>query len=256
MEKIKIMLENYLSAPHLIKQQKLRWGYFVGTFVGLIILISFFFVSNYIGNSIFDKVNKIFNFQSYTGIVKIVVVVLIRVTLISIQYLFFKTILLGILAPFFSYVSEKIETFETEIKYSFTFKDNLVFIIRGIKIASKSFLKEMLYTLVILFLGFIPLINIFVPILIFIVQSYFISFNFVDYTLERHKFSSKESSEFIWRNKIPFITGGAIFTILYFIPIIGIIVAPILSIVAFTRTTLKFIEHEKILELKKRHLKQ
>ncbi|MGL5903521.1 MAG: EI24 domain-containing protein, partial [Cetobacterium sp.] len=102
-----------------------------------------------------------------------------------------------------------------------------------------------LYTLAILLLGFIPVVNISIPILIFIVQSYFISYNFVDYTLERRKFSAKESSDFMKENKIAFVIGGGIFTILYFIPVLGIIVAPIIGIVAFTTTTLKILKDKK-----------
>ncbi|MGL5088302.1 MAG: EI24 domain-containing protein, partial [Cetobacterium sp.] len=191
---------------------------------------------------IFDKINTIFGFENNIGLLKTGIVIIIRIFMISIQYFFFKTILLVLLAPFFSYVSEKVESVENRVEYNFTLKENMIFVVRGIKIASKSFFKEILYTLFIIFLGFIPILNIFVPILIFIVQSYFISYNFVDYTLERRKFSSKESSDFIWDNKIAFSVGGAIFTLLYFIPIIGIFIAPLISIVAFTNTTLKFLK--------------
>ncbi|MGL4970102.1 MAG: EI24 domain-containing protein [Cetobacterium sp.] len=117
---------------------------------------------------------------------------------------------------------------------------------RGVKIASKSFLKEMFYTTLVLLLGFVPVINIAVPVLIYIIQSYFISYNFVDYTLERHKFSAEKSSDFIWKNKVVFTIGGGIFTLIYFIPIIGIIVAPIISMVAFTTTTLKILKIEDV----------
>ncbi|MGL4999814.1 MAG: EI24 domain-containing protein [Cetobacterium sp.] len=242
MEKVRIMLESYLSAPKLIRETKLRWGYLVGAVIGVLIVVLFFLFSNYIGKLIFDKINIIFSFKNNISLLKIGIVIVIRFFMISIQYFFFKTILLILLAPFFSYVSEKIESLENKVKYNFTLKENIIFLVRGINIASKSFFKEIFYTIFIILLGFIPVINIFVPILIFIVQSYFISYNFVDYTLERHKFSSKESSDFMWDNKIAFSVGGAIFTLLYFIPIIGIFIAPLISIVAFTNTTLKFLK--------------
>ncbi|MGL4910026.1 MAG: EI24 domain-containing protein [Cetobacterium sp.] len=245
MNKIKIMIESYLSAPSIIKAQKLKWGYFVGGFIGLLLLIIFYYVSGYTGDKIFTRLSIYFEIQKYTGILKWVIVTFIRVLMISIQYFFFKIILLGILSPFFSYISEKIEKYEDNVDYNFSLKQNIYFIFRGVKIASKSFAKEIIYTLAILLLGFIPVINISIPILIFIVQSYFISYNFVDYTLERRKFSAKESSDFMKENKITFVIGGGIFTILYFIPILGIIVAPIIGIVAFTTTTLKILKDEK-----------
>ncbi|MGL5963853.1 MAG: EI24 domain-containing protein [Fusobacteriaceae bacterium] len=245
MNKIKIMIESYLSAPSTIKTQKLKWGYFVGGFIGILLLTIFYYLSGYVGDKIFIKLSTYFEIQKYTGALKWIIITFIRVLMISIQYFFFKTILLGILSPFFSYISEKVEKYEDNIDYNFSLKQNIYFVFRGIRIASKSFVKEILYTLAILLLGFIPVVNISIPILIFIVQSYFISYNFVDYTLERRKFSTKESSDFMKENKIAFVIGGGIFTILYFIPVLGIIVAPIIGIVAFTTTTLKILKDKK-----------
>lgn len=248
MKKIKLMLQSYLEAPKLIKKMDLKWGYFVGGIVGLIIFIFFYWISKYIGNWIFNKINIIFNVQDYVGIFKWIIILIVRIVIIGIQYLFFKTILLGLLAPFFSYISEKVENNQTGAQYKFTLKDNINFILRGIKIAIKSFFKEMIYTLIIMIIGFVPIINVIVPILIFMIQSYFISYNFVDYTLERHKFSVEDSSKFMKENRVVFTLGGAIFTLLYFIPFIGIIIGPIVSIVAFTITTLKLLNKENAIE--------
>ncbi|MGL5544517.1 MAG: EI24 domain-containing protein [Cetobacterium sp.] len=246
MTKIKILFQSYLDAPKLIKILNLRWGYFIGGFVGVLLLLFFYWVSGHIGDWVFKEISNIFNFQEYSRLVRWMFIFLIRTVMISIEYFFFKTILLGILAPFFSYVSEKVETHENGKLYNFTFKENIYLVLRGVKIASKSFLKEMFYTTLVLLLGFVPVINIAVPVLIYIIQSYFISYNFVDYTLERHKFSAEKSSDFIWKNKVVFTIGGGIFTLIYFIPIIGIIVAPIISMVAFTTTTLKILKTEDV----------
>ncbi|MDX8335448.1 MULTISPECIES: EI24 domain-containing protein [Cetobacterium] len=241
MKKIKFMLESYLEAHKIIKELKLTWGYFIGGLVGIIILLFFYWISSYVGSWIFEKLNLIFRIQKYAGLLKWIIIFIIRVIMVSIEYFFFKAILLGILAPFFSYISEKVENYKEGTEYNFTFKDNIKFILRGLKIASKSFFKEMIYTLIAIVLGIVPIVNIFVPVLIFIIQSYFISYNFVDYTLERRKYSAEESLKFMKENRITFILGGAIFTIIYFIPIIGIIIGPVISIVAFTTTTLKIL---------------
>lgn len=245
MEKIRILLDGYLKAPKLIKELGLRWGYLVGGFVGVLLLLFFYWISGYIGDWIFKEVSNVFDFQEYSRIVRWLFIFLIRTIMISVEYFFFKTILLAILAPFFSYISEKIECYEEGVVYKFTVKENLFFILRGIKIAGKSFFKEFFFTSIVILLGFIPVINIIVPILIYIIQSYFISYNFVDYTLERHKMSAEESSDFIWQNKIVFTIGGGIFTLIYFIPIIGIVVAPLISITAFTTATLKLLKTKK-----------
>ncbi|MCQ8211445.1 EI24 domain-containing protein [Cetobacterium somerae] len=248
MQKIKLMIESYLKAPTVIKKLRLSWGYFIGGAVGIIILIFFYWISGYIGDWFFNKINSMFEVQNYAGLFRWIIIFTVRIIMISIEYFFFKTILLGILAPFFSYISEKVENFQDGVEYTFTLKENVAFILRGIKIATKSFFKELIYTVVIVLLGFIPVINIIVPILIFIVQSYFISYNFVDYTLERHRFSSEESSKFMKENRVTFTLGGGIFTLIYFIPLIGIVIGPIISIVAFTITTLKILKLKNVIK--------
>ncbi|MGL5089090.1 MAG: hypothetical protein ACRC6Z_06575, partial [Cetobacterium sp.] len=94
MEKVRIMLESYLSAPKLIRETKLRWGYLVGAVIGVLIVVVFFLFSNYIGKLIFDKINTIFGFENNIGLLKTGIVIIIRIFMISIQYFFFKTILL------------------------------------------------------------------------------------------------------------------------------------------------------------------
>ncbi len=248
MGKMKLIVESYLKAPKIIRELKLSWGYFVGGAVGLAILIFFYWVSRYIGDWIFDKIDAIFDVQKYVGLFRWLIIFIVRTIMIAIEYFFFKTILLGILAPFFSYISEKVENYQDGTVYQFTLKENIGFILRGIKIASKSFAKEMIYTVIVILLGFIPVVNLIVPGLIFIIQSYFISYNFVDYTLERHKFSAKESADFMRENRVAFTFGGAIFTLIYFIPLMGIIVAPIITIVAFTTTTLKILKLKNVIK--------
>ncbi|MGL5760728.1 MAG: EI24 domain-containing protein, partial [Cetobacterium sp.] len=169
MEKIRLMLESYLKAPGIIKKLKLSWGYLIGGVVGIIILIFFYWLSDYIGDWIFNRINIIFDVKSYAGLFRWLIIFIIRTIMIAIEYFFFKTILLGILAPFFSYISEKIENYQEGTEYKFTLKENLNFILRGIKIASKSFVKEIIYTFIVILLGFIPVVNLIVPILIFLI---------------------------------------------------------------------------------------
>lgn len=242
MRNLKLVIDEYYEAPKLIKEMKLKWGYFLGGAIGLIILVFFYWISGYFGDWIFEKLNQIFKINEYGSIVRGIIVFIIRVIMIGIEYLFFKAVLLTLLAPFFSYISEKVETKIYGTKYSFTLKENIGFILRGVKIAGKSLLKEIVITLLIILLSFIPAVNFVVPILIFIVQSYFISYNFVDYTLERHKYGEKESIQFMKSNRVTFTFAGAIFTFVYFIPIVGIIVGPLLAIVALTSLTLKIIK--------------
>ncbi|WP_297595899.1 EI24 domain-containing protein [uncultured Cetobacterium sp.] len=244
MKRLKLVIDEYYKASKLIKEMKLTWGYFLGGAIGVIILSFFYWISGFFGGWIFEKLSGIFKIQEHIFIIRWIIVFIVRSIMIGIYYFFFKAILLTLLAPFFSYISEKVETELYGTKYSFTFKENLGFVLRGIKIAGKSFFKEIIATVVVILLSFIPIVNFVVPILIFIIQSYFISYNFVDYTLERHNYSEKESIEFMKENRLAFTFGGGIFTFIYFIPLVGIVIAPLLAIVALTSSTLKIIKRD------------
>lgn len=253
MEKIKLVIKEYLNAHKLIKEMKLGWGYFLGGIIGVLLLSLFFWISSIFGNKIFEIINNLFKVEDYAFLVRWIIIFTVRILIIGIYYFFFKTILLALLAPFFSYISEKVENHIYGTKYRFTFKENLGFVFRGAKVAVKSFFKEIVLTLIVMMLSFIPIVNLLVPILIFLIQSYFISYNFVDYTLERKKYTDRECTIFMKNNMLSFTLGGAIFTVIYFIPIIGLMVAPLISIVALSVVTLKIIEeNEKKLKLKEK----
>lgn len=49
-------------------------------------------------------------------------------------------------------------------------------------------------------------------------------------------------------NRMVFTLGGGIFTLIYFIPVIGIVIGPIISIVAFTMTTLKILKLQNVIK--------
>lgn len=242
MNSVKILINSFFDAPKIIRKNRLGWGYFLGTVIGAIILFAIWTLSKSIEGVIVGKLNSIFNIENHITIVRVVLDFIIRVILIGIFYFIFKTVLMIILAPFLSYISEKVDTALTGREYKFTFKENIGFVIRGIKVALKCFIKELIFTVVVVCLGFIPVINIAVPALLFIVQSYFVSVNFIDYTLERKKMGVEETIEFMSKNKLVLCLGGGIFTILYFIPIVGIIFAPMLTIVAMTKTTIEILE--------------
>ena len=134
------------------------------------------------------------------------------------------------------------ETHLTGKKFDFTFGDNIKFLLRGIDIGLKSFFKQMVGTCVVMLLGFIFPINLSIPLLIFIIQGYFTGFSFMDYTLERYNLTPKESLEFLKKQRVYAALCGGIFTLIFFIPIIGIFIAPLITCVATTKITLELLK--------------
>ena len=147
-------------------------------------------------------------------------------------------------APFMSPVSEKIEAYlygDVQHKHRKTsFFDQLW---RGIKINIRNLFRALLITLPILLLKFIPIVNIFSTILVFLVQAYYAGFGNMDYTLERH-YGYKQSVQFVSKNK-GFATGnGIVFMLLLLVPFVGIIFVLLLSVTAASKRTLQIIHQE------------
>ena len=237
------ILNEFMNAPSVIKECKLRGGYFISGIIGAILFITFYFLSNKIGERLFIEIKEYLSLDNSFNMFRYIFIFFTRIFLFAIYYFLFRTILLILLSPFFSYFSEKVERQLEGREYSFSIKENINSIKRGVIITLKNFFKEIFFTFCILILGLIPLLSIFVPFFIFLIQSYFIGYSFVDYTLERKGFNQKDSILFMKKNFFSICFGGVIFTFLYFIPLIGIFIAPIITIVSFTTLTLKLLKN-------------
>lgn len=164
--------------------------------------------------------------------------------IVIIGFILYKHIVMALSAPFMSPVSEKIEAHLTGTqKHSHritSFKEQLW---RGIRINLRNLFKEILFTIPLIIIGFIPVIGFISTILIFLVQAFYAGFGNIDYTLERH-FKYKESIAFVRKNRGIAIGNGIVFMLFLFIPLIGIIIVLPLSVTAATTKTVELIRAE------------
>jgi CysZ protein len=169
------------------------------------------------------------------------------IVILAIGIILYKHIIMAFSAPFMSPVSEKIEAHLTGVERhnhrKTTFKEQLW---RGIRINIRNLGKELLFTIPLLVLKFIPVINIFSAALLFLLQAYYAGFGNMDYTLERH-FKYKESINFVGRHKGIAIGNGIVFMLFLFIPVIGVILVLPMSVTASSLNTVKLIQNEKSL---------
>ena len=119
---------------------------------------------------------------------------------ILIGFIVFKHLIMALSAPFIGPISKIIEDDFTGIISEKENSSSLKLLLRGVRIAMRNLLRELLLTLPILFLGLIPVIGLFSTVLIFLLQSYFAGFGNMDPTLERH-FTYKESILFVQKIK-------------------------------------------------------
>ncbi|MGB5942265.1 MAG: EI24 domain-containing protein [Leeuwenhoekiella sp.] len=158
----------------------------------------------------------------------------------------YKHIVMAVSAPFMSPVSEKIEAHlsgSTHDEHRNT--SNVGQLIRGIRINIRNLLLELLFTIPVLLLGLIPVINLVTTPLAFLIQAYYAGFGNMDYTLERHK-DYRESIDFVKKHRGFAVGNGIVFMLFLLIPLVGIILVLPLSVTAASVVTLRLLEKDKM----------
>ncbi|MCI2229534.1 EI24 domain-containing protein [Polaribacter sp. MSW13] len=234
----------YAGAFSLISKLKL-WSYFV---IPIIISIVTAAVIGFTAYGLSDNIGQFlaqiwvwdWGKETFTTISSVIGGIFVLV----IGLILYKHIILALSAPFMSTVSEKIEIhINGDLKHNHiqtTFQQQLI---RGIRINFRNLGKELLITMPILLLKFIPLVNIFSTILLFLIQAYYAGFGNMDYTLERH-LNYKDSLHFVSKNKGISIGNGIVFMLCLLIPVIGIIIVLPLSVTAASVKTVDLLNRE------------
>ena len=237
-------IKAYTGTFALISKLKL-WKYFLVPIIISIITASIIGLSAY---GLSDNLGHVFarvwiwdwgkeTFTSLSTIVGAIIIVVIG-------FILYKHIVMALSAPFMSPVSEKIEAHLTgnnnHVHRTTSFKEQLW---RGIRINVRNLFKELLFSIPLLLLKFIPGVNIVSAILLLLIQAYYTGFGNIDYTLERH-FKYNESIRFVRKNRGIAIGNGIVFMLFMFIPIIGIIIVLPLSVTAATTKTVELIRSE------------
>ncbi|TVZ55773.1 CysZ protein [Lutibacter sp. Hel_I_33_5] len=237
-------VQAYAGAFSLISKLKL-WKYFaIPILISIVTATVIGFTAYGLSDDIGRFLAKIWIWdwgkQTITTITSFIGAVFVLV----IGLILYKHIVLALSAPFMSPVSEKIEiAINGKLSHQHrktSFQEQLI---RGIRINFRNLGKELLITIPILLLKFIPLVNIFSTILLFLLQSYYAGFGNMDYTLERH-LNYKESINFVGRHKGISIGNGIVFMLCLLIPVLGIIIVLPLSVTAASVKTVALLNLE------------
>lgn len=170
--------------------------------------------------------------------------------IIAIGLILYKHIVMALSAPFMSPVSEKIEDHLLGVKHVHRDTTSRAQLWRAVRINVRNLLLELLFTIPLILLSFIPVLNIISTIIIFFIQSYYAGFGNMDYTLERH-FKYDTSTKFVRAHSGIAIGNGIVFMAMLFIPVIGIILVLPLSVTASTSETVRLLkEGGKLTQIK------
>ena len=238
-------IQGYAGAFGLISQLKL-WKYFaIPMLISLVTAIVIGFAAYGLSDNIGGFLAKIWIWDWGKDTVTTITALVGGIIVLAIGLILYKHIILALSAPFMSPVSEKIERhINGDLRHQHrktTFQEQLS---RGIRISIRNLSKELLFTIPILLLKFIPVVNIFSTLLLFLVQSYYAGFGNMDYTLERH-LKYKESINFVGRNKGFSIGNGVVFILCLLIPFIGVIIVLPLSVTAASVKTVELLNKQK-----------
>ena len=143
-----------------------------------------------------------------------------------------KYLVLIVLSPMLSYLSEKTE----EIAFGgadgkMNLKEMLKDVVRAIRLNSRNLIRELVITFV---LYIIPGVNVAAPVLVFFVQSYYGGFGLMDFTLERKRLNVSESIQFVRKRRGLALGLGTGYMLWSFVPIIGWFIGPTYGTIAAT----------------------
>jgi CysZ protein len=240
-------IQAYTGALALISKLKL-WKYFlvpiiISVITASLIALSAYGLSDNIGNFIARIWPWDFGKDTFTSISTFIGVIVV----VAIGLILYKHIIMAFSAPFMSPVSEKIEAHLTGVERhnhrNTSFKEQLW---RGIRINFRNLGKELLITVPLLLLKFIPVVNIFSTISLILLHSYYAGFGNMEYTLERH-FKYRESVQFIRKHRGIAIGNGLVFILFLIIPVIGVILVLPMSVTASSIKTVELLKKDSLL---------
>ena len=151
-------------------------------------------------------------------------------------------IIIILMSPVFSYLSERTEKMKTGIDYPFSIRQLVKDVLRGVIIAVRNFSIEVILTLLMFILSFIPIIGWLAAIMLFFISAYFYGFSFMDYALERKKLNFRQSVQFMRENKGIVIANGFVFSLCLIIPFCGVSLSSFAAIISVVAGTLAISE--------------
>lgn len=173
------------------------------------------------------------DFTYINTFLEFIVIVFIRGLVFFLYLKIYRYLLLFLLAPEFSFLTDVLHKTVTNEKHGFKFKKYFSDVFRGVKIALRNFLLEIFFTFLIIVLAIIVTWTIpLLPFLIMVIESYFFGFAMADYRNEFFNIKEKESRQLIDSHKGLVIGNGIFFNVALLIPVLGVFFAPVFALVA------------------------
>lgn len=232
-----ISYRGYVNAFRLIDKHK-RWNIFIVPAICSVVIAAFvgwfaWKTSDNLTQFAIFKFKPGGDYAYFNSVLQFLIIIFIRGVVLFIYIKIYRYLVLIILAPEFSYITDAAMSLSTEKRRKFRIKSYFSDIYRGIKVASRNFVLEIVVTFfIILFAAIVSWLLPLVPFAIFVVESYFFGYAMADYRNEFFNIPIRESRKIIRKHSGVIIGNGVFFNILLLIPLVGILFGPALAVIA------------------------
>jgi CysZ protein len=160
-------------------------------------------------------------------------VLIIRGLTLFVYLKFYRYLVLIVLAPVYVNTAKIIHDRGESPHEHFNFWHYCFCSWRGIRLALRNFLYELLFSFLLVLASVIIIwISPLIPFLMLLIESYYFGMVMMDYNYEMKGYGRKDSSELIKRNFTYTVGNGLVFNLLLLIPILGVVFAPVFALVA------------------------
>ena len=252
-EQVVLSLKYTFRAFLLISQMKIRYIYLLPFVIQIVLMGLGFRFSWPFQEQIVNSLSGLFSdYSESNSAIEFLVSVMSVAAWVIIQA--FTFIVLGVisgyvtlilLSPVYAWLSEKTESEITGIKEEFNLLKFVKDVLRAIMLVLRNGMVQLLITIGLLIVGFIPVLNFLVAPALFLVTAYFYGFSILDYSHERKNLSMGESIKATKKLRFASVTLGSVFFVCYMIPWIGPFLASFISFPLVVAGTLLIMEGKK-----------
>lgn len=227
--------DSYLIAAKFIVKHNL-WWYFT---MPLLLSVGVYYLGVYMNSLQFDVLNfeNLKQYETINALIWLVLKALLYTTLGFLWMKFTKYFVVILLSPILATLSQKVEEIETGNKYPFSIPQTIRDIKRGAQIALRNiFWEYFLFFIVFIVAQFFggEFKNVLLLSLPLFFGFYFYGFGFMDYINERRRLNIEQSIYFLRNHRGVAVAIGSVYSLLFMVPYVGVVIAPIWACVAAT----------------------
>ncbi|WP_075602615.1 EI24 domain-containing protein [Saccharicrinis aurantiacus] len=243
-------IKAYSKASKFLIHHKLTWFFIFPILLNILLFILGYASTVSLSSKAIAELNSWISIETWEfwgsgvlyDVIFFLINILIRLLFISIFAFIGGYFVLILLSPIYAILSEKVEQKLTGNEYPFSIKQFAKDVWRGILLALRNLGLEIIITIGLFALSFVPVVGLVSGPLLFLVTAYFYGFSFMDYTMERQNLNLNQSINFAKTNKGLTVGNGTIFSAILLIPYIGVLISGFVSIIAITAATISTIE--------------